>query len=85
MLLYAESCPKCRWMARTIIRASAGTIAGTPLDIPQWQHFYADELPESRGWPVLVLNGRPYWGAKLYPMTLYLAAAGLLRSLGRRR
>ncbi|MDB5721895.1 MAG: hypothetical protein JWP15_2513 [Alphaproteobacteria bacterium] len=72
-------------MARTIIRASAGTIAGTPLDIPQWQHFYAEELPESRGWPVLVLGGRPYWGAKLYPMTLYLAAAGLLRSLGRRR
>jgi hypothetical protein len=81
LLLYAGSCPKCRWMARAIILLSAGQIEGVALDKPEWRRFYDEELPESRGSPVLVRAGIPIWGRRVFPVTLWLALRG---ALGRR-
>lgn len=85
VLLYAGSCPHCRRMARAILWLSAGHIKGVPLDVPEWRHFYAEELPESRGSPVLVRNGTPRWGPRMFPLTLYVAVQGALAAIGRRR
>jgi hypothetical protein len=85
VLLYAGSCPRCRWMARAILWLSAGRIKGVPLDVPEWRQFYERELPESRGSPVLVRNGTPRWGARVFPLTLYVAVQGGLAAIGRRR
>lgn len=76
VLLYAASCPRCRWMARVILWLSAGAITGLPLQESAWRRFYDEELPESYGSPVLVRNGKPHWGIGVFPLTLWLAMQG---------
>jgi hypothetical protein len=85
VLLYARSCPRCRWMARAILWLSAGRIKGVPLDVSEWRHFYTQELPESHGSPVLVRKARPYWGLRVFPLTLYVALQGACAAIGRRQ
>lgn len=76
VLLYAGSCPRCRFLARLILALSAGRMTGVALSEPEWRAFYAHELPESRGSPVLVRNGKPYWGLRVFPLTLWMAIRG---------
>lgn len=78
-LLFAASCPKCRWMARAVIWLSGHSIRGIPLDRPQWRHLYDRILPESRGSPILIHNGRLIWGWRLFAMTPFLAWRSAIR------
>lgn len=83
VLLHAGSCPRCRWLARIILALSAGAITGIALDDSEWRDFYAFELPQSRGSPVLVLRGIPYWGPRVFAMTPWLALQGAMVALRR--
>ena len=64
-------------------RLSAGSITGLPLEESAWRRFYDEELPESRGSPVLVRDGAPHWGLGVFPLTLWVALRGAM-SAGRR-
>ena len=83
VLLYAGTCPRCRFLARLILSLAAGSIKGMPLTEAEWRDFYADELPESRGWPVLVHKRVAHWGPGVFPLTLWLALCGYLSREGR--
>ena len=83
VLLHAGSCPRCRWLARVILTLSAGAITGIALEDEKWRDFYAFELPQSRGSPVLVLRGTPYWGARVFVMTPWIAFQGALSAFRR--
>lgn len=83
VLLYADSCPRCRWMAKVVLWLSAGSITGLPLEESAWRRFYDEELPESRGSPVLVRDGAPHWGLGVFPLTLWVALRGAMAA-GRR-
>ena len=53
LLLYAESCPRCRFLARLVRLASLGAIRLEPMEREVWRRFYHEKHPETRGHPVL--------------------------------
>jgi hypothetical protein len=67
LLLYAESCPRCRFLARLCRLASLGEIRLEPMEREVWQRFYHEDHPETRGHPVLFRrDGRTVWGPAVF-------------------
>jgi hypothetical protein len=66
-----------------VLWLAAGSIKGVALEISEWRYFYAQELPESRGSPVLVHNGKPHWGLRVFPLTLLVAMKGAVTAIAR--
>lgn len=64
-LLYAVTCPKCRFLSACVTVLSFARIRRIPLDRPEWQEFYAG-LPEAKGYPVLIVNNRMIFGAGVF-------------------
>jgi hypothetical protein len=66
LLLYAGSCPKCRFLSRCVVLLSFNTIRRVPLERPEWEKFYFVDYPQARGYPVLFIKGRPVFGAYVF-------------------
>lgn len=67
LLLYAESCPRCRFLARLVRFASLGAIRLEPMEREVWRRFYHEDHPETRGHPVLFRqDGRTVWGPPVF-------------------
>ena len=66
LLLYAESCPKCRFLSRCVVLLSFNTIHRVPLERPEWEKFYWEDYPQARGYPVLFVKGQPIFGARVF-------------------
>jgi hypothetical protein len=87
ILLYAGSCPKCRLLSAMIVACSLGRIRRESLDVPAWRRFYAEDLPQAHGYPVLFHRGRIVWGPRVFlatPLvTLQLAVRVISRAVAR--
>jgi hypothetical protein len=66
VLLYAGSCPKCRWLSQAVVVASAGTVLRVPMEKPEWEKFYYQDFPQARGHPVLFVEGEPIFGSAVF-------------------
>ena len=64
-LLYAGSCPKCRFLSACVVVLSFRRIRRIPLDQPEWRELYA-RLPEAHGYPVLIVNNRMVLGSRVF-------------------
>jgi hypothetical protein len=66
LLLYAGSCPKCRFLSRCVVLLSLKTIRRVPLERDEWEKFYYVDYPQARGYPVLFIKGRQVFGAHVF-------------------
>jgi hypothetical protein len=88
VVVYAGSCPKCRVLSRLVVLASFGAVVRMPLEAPEWQKLYWEDLPEARGSPVLVVGNRLVYGRRVFPAVASVVArswAGLPARLVRGR
>lgn len=88
LLLYAGSCPKCRFLSWLVVALSLGVVRRVPLERPEWKRFYEVDHPEARGYPVLFRRGRPVLGARVFwmvPVVLIETWVGLVAAALRGR
>lgn len=68
VLLYAGTCPKCRFVSAFLVALALGTLTRLPLDHEEAQAFHR-EHPEARGYPALIQGPigaeRMTWGLGL--------------------
>ena len=65
LLLYAERCPKCRFLSRFVTVLALGALERVPLESEQARRFYDQEHPEAKGYPALVEGDRFTFGARV--------------------
>jgi hypothetical protein len=68
-LIYASRCPLCRFLSRTIVLMSLGTVVREPLDQAEAERFYYVEHPQARGKPALFDRGKVFYGWAVVPAT----------------
>ena len=66
ILLYAGSCPKCRFLSRCVVLWSLGRVKRVALEVAQWKQLYYEHLPEAKGFPVLLLEDGPVYGPRVF-------------------
>lgn len=65
VLLYAQRCPKCRFLSRLVTLLALGAIERVPLEHDDARRFYDQEHPEAKGYPALVEADRFTFGARV--------------------
>jgi len=65
VLLYAQGCPKCRFLSAVLIVLAAGALRRVPLERTEYAGFYEDH-PEGRGYPALIDDGRVTAGRAVF-------------------
>lgn len=68
-LIYAGRCPLCRFLSRTIVLMSLGTVVREPLEQAEAERFYYVEHPDARGKPALFDRGKVFYGWSVVPAT----------------
>ena len=79
VLLYAGTCPRCRFLARCVAILSMGRVKTVPLAVPQWRQLYDGVLPKARGYTVLVLEEGPVYGPRVFAMVPLVVFRGWIR------
>lgn len=79
LLYYAARCPKCVWLARLVTALSLRRIERAPLEGDAMYDFFLKRHPAAKGYPVLVLDGAPVYGARVFAATLATVVRSWLR------
>ena len=80
LLFYAGTCGKCVFLSRIVTLFAMGRIERRPLEGDAMYDFFLRQHPRAKGYPVLVVDGVPAYGARVFVET----AAAVVRSWFRR-
>lgn len=70
LLYYAGSCAKCVWIADAVTKIARHRIERTPLEGDEMYEFFLRKHPAAKGYPVLLVDGKAIYGARVFAATI---------------